>query len=435
MHVNHGLAGGPESLVRDGEVHRRVYTDPAIFALEQERIFARSWQFLAHDSQLPETGDFLTTTVAGRPVLLVRAKNGDLKAFFNRCPHRGALIMHRATGNSRRLTCSYHGWTFDHQGSLLALPMSEGYANTAVAENPEAYGLQALPAVDSYRGFWFAHLNPDGVSLRGFLGEVACNIDNMIDRAPDGTIAVMAREPYRIMMRNNWKVYLENLHDGAHAVPTHQSSIQPAADVARKPNHAWSRFQAEVIAANAQSPAKMKALRVNCYGRGHSDMMAFRKTRPDNPEYQEYERRLSAAAGSSRLDSIVGINRHNAIIYPTLTVQPNYMQLRVVVPLDAESTRLDIWIFRLGGAPDWINQRTLVYGNTIHSPASLVRADDMENGERVQIGLRQSVETDWVSMHREQGCEPGPHGVSHAMSERYIRNQYDAWLHYMGAAA
>src|SRR5690606_9667866 len=115
----------------------------------------------------------------------------------------------------------------------------------------------------------------------------------------------------------------------------------------------------------------------------------------------------------------------NAIIYPSFSVQPVWQQLRLIVPLDVNTTRVDVWTFRLKGAPDWINDRIHAYGNTIHTPASLVRADDLENFERVQLGLR-AESVPWVSAHREIGNEPGPHGASSAMSERYVRNQFDA---------
>jgi 2-chlorobenzoate 1,2-dioxygenase len=109
------------------------------------------------------------------------------------------------------------------------------------------------------------------------------------------------------------------------------------------------------------------------------------------------------------------------------------MQLRTVVPLSVDRTRIEIYSFRLKGAPDWVNNRILAFANTIHSPASLVRADDLENFERIQDGY-QARSAPWVSAHRELAKEADPVGPSHAMSERYVRNQFAAWTAYMGAS-
>src|SRR5262249_61118162 len=100
------------SLVRPDAVHRRVYTDPAIFALEMARIFARAWIYVGHESQVKQPGDFITGTVAQQLVVMLRHDDGSIRVLRNRCGHRGAQVVTQRCGHARLLRCPYHGWTF-----------------------------------------------------------------------------------------------------------------------------------------------------------------------------------------------------------------------------------------------------------------------------------------------------------------------------------
>lgn len=412
-----------------GRAHASVYRDPEVFALERERLFKVAWIYVGHESQVERPGDYLRSELVDEPILLVRGADGEVRGFFNRCPHRGALIAREARGNAKLLQCAYHGWSFRHDGALQSIPYEEGYAGTDLGGQREAWGLTPLPRFASYRGFLFASLAAEGPDLESYLGPVAINLDNMVERSPLGKIAVWGSR-FSIVKRNNWKVYLENLHDGAHALPTHVSSIRAAQQAIEQAPDEWTRLRAYIMAANAQSPKDMAQLPVQCYPNGHSDMSAFRKTRSDTPGQREYEEALARRYGRDGVERILGVDRNNAIIYPTLTVQPNWMQLRLLVPLDVETTRVDIWIFKILGAPEWIQQRIRAFTNTIHTPGSLVRADDLENFERVQLGLR-ARSVSGINVLREFTAEPAGPGPSTAMSERYVRNQLETWMRYM----
>lgn len=414
-------------------IHHDVYRDADLFELERKKLWGAAWLYAAHGSQFKQPGDFVASELAGQPVILVLGKDGQVRGFFNRCPHRGALLTRERCGHATPLQCSYHGWSFRLDGSLEAMPMESGYADTSVLQQRSEFGLKPLPRLDSYRGFWFASLSPQGPSLREFLGPTADALDNMIERAPYGELECSG-VVLRMTQRSNWKVYLENIHDGAHAMPTHQSSIDPARRLAAEATSAWARMQAEVVAANSQSPRQMAALSVQCFPYGTSIMRGFRKTRPDTPEQREYEALLAKRLGADRMEEVLTTDLHNVLIYPGLSLQPNHMQLRTIVPVAVDRTRIEVSIFRLKGAPDAINRRFVTYANVIHSAASLVRADDLENFERIQDGYR-ATSMPWVSAHRELASEPEPQGPSNAMSERYVRNQFDAWKKYMAAAS
>ena len=174
-------------LVQPDRVHHSVYTDPAIFELEMDRLFGRAWLLLGHESQVRNAGDFFTTRLGREPVIVTRHADASLQVLINRCTHRGSLLCHEAKGSSKQFTCPYHGWTFETNGALRAVPVAQGYGADAQSKFA-ALGLARVPRVESYRGFIFASLAASGPSLAEFLGPLHRSFDDMVDRAPDGEL-------------------------------------------------------------------------------------------------------------------------------------------------------------------------------------------------------------------------------------------------------
>ncbi len=420
------------ALVRPDAVHRRVYTDPAIFDLERERLFGRAWLYVGHESQVAQKGDFFTTELAGQPVVMVRHSDGEVHVLFNRCGHRGAKVVGERIGRTRAFVCSYHAWSFDTDGTLLHAPAHDGPRAADFDMHNPCFSMRKVPRYESYRGFVFASLAADGPDLQSYLGGVLARIDDMVDRAPDDALEI-AGGCHKIVQNSNWKIFLENTHDGLHPLATHKSSI----DASRREGRTIKGpppFALNIIMANNQTPENMDKLSVRAFDWGHSYMAGFRNPRGEDAVFKEYVAALEAKKGAERAEEILAINCHNAVFYPNASVQPSFLQMRVIFPISVDRTRVEMWSFRLKGAPEALFERTITYANVVHSPSSLIRPDDVESYDRVQHGLAADA-GDWVSQHRDLGRDEVLDDCrqSSAISDLSMRNQYRAWLRFMTA--
>src|SRR5262249_22188405 len=140
-------------------VSRRVYVDPEIFELEQEQIFRRAWMFLAHESELPNKGDYVTRNLAGEPVVLVRGDDGVVRAFLNSCRHRGMRLCRGDKGRISFIRCAYHGWTYSKTGTLVSVFAKQLYDSEHLRK--EELGLIPVTRLDSYKGMIFGSWNPN----------------------------------------------------------------------------------------------------------------------------------------------------------------------------------------------------------------------------------------------------------------------------------
>ena len=105
-----------------GTVDRIIFSDQAIYEMELERIFARAWNFMCHESQIPNKGDYFLTFIGEESVIATRDKTGTLQVFINSCRHRGNAVCRAESGNARSFLCTYHGWTFGLDGKLIGVP-------------------------------------------------------------------------------------------------------------------------------------------------------------------------------------------------------------------------------------------------------------------------------------------------------------------------
>ncbi|NYT37309.1 oxidoreductase [Allopusillimonas soli] len=424
------------ALVRPTEVHRDLFIDQELFELEMEHLFANTWVYVGHESQVPNVGDYYTTTVGDQPVVMVRHTDKSVRVLHNRCAHKGVMVVNDTCGSTGKFfRCPYHAWTFRTDGQLLSIPLKKGYDPQVLKACEASQGMAAVPNVQVHRGFVFCRLNHDGESFEDFFGESLSTLDNMADRSPEGRLEA-AGGVLRYVHDCNWKMLVDNQTDTCHPMVAHESSAGTAVRVWEEAPEGTPKPMAVEQFAPFISPYEFfegMGIRVWKNGHGHTGVNnSIHAAYSAIPGYMEA---MTAAYGEERAKEILGEVRHNTTYFPNIMVKGPIQTLRVFKPLAANRTLVESWTFRLVGAPDKLLERTLMYNRLINAPTSVVGHDDHEVYERSQHGLH-SRGREWVNVARLY--EPDEAGreneVVNGTSEWQMRNQYQAWARYMTAS-
>jgi len=209
------------SEVRRGWIPAGVYSDPEVFAAEVERVFGRAWVFLAHESEIPDPGDYVVRRVVHDSFIVVRDEHGEVRVLANVCRHRGMQVCRAERGNSSHFRCPYHGWTYRNTGDLVGVPFHEDAYGGDPHFDKSAFGLLSPPRVASYNGLVFASLDPSAPPLEDYLGGFRYYLDFYTRQSPAG---LEVHGPQRWRVRANWKIGAENFcGDTYHTPHTHQS--------------------------------------------------------------------------------------------------------------------------------------------------------------------------------------------------------------------
>jgi phenylpropionate dioxygenase-like ring-hydroxylating dioxygenase large terminal subunit len=445
---------GVAELVQHDRAHRRIYTDPAIFALEQKHIFGRVWLYVAHESELRTDGDFVASRMAGLPVLVTRDGEGMIHVLVNRCGHRGAAVCTEERGHSRAFRCPYHGWSYRNDGSLLGVPNRQTYPDGYDFTMPELR-MKRVPRVATYRGFVFASLAADGPDLLTYLGAATTGIDDLMDRAPFGEIE-RAGGVMKYAVNANWKLPTENYNDFGHNTATHESSYSVAKRFT--PTDRVEPYEirpVDIIRQNGAGSEVFITAGVYAFDWGHSYNGSHQtaaggkagglidvENAPEDSGYAEYWRLLVARHGLEKAQQVVRTRRHLSVVWPTMGIQAFFCRVSVMHPISVDRTEVHIMTFRMTGAPDVLFRNSVRYLTTVNSPGSIILPDDIEVFEQAQRNLSAPGAGDWVvfpngvgaeTAHTEAGQYPGLRG--NGMSELTQRNQLRAWQHFMRDAA
>ena len=276
---------------------RDVFTDPDLFELEMKHIFGQNWVYLAHESQFANKNDYFTAWIGRTSVILSRSKDGEINCVVNACAHRGAKLCRRKRGNQPLFVCPFHGWSFKTDGTLLRAKDASTGAYPDSFNHEGSHDLTRV-RVESYRGFVFGSLNPDVKPLVDHLGETKVIIDQIVDQAPDGLEVLTGNSSYTF--NGNWKMQMENGCDGYHV----------------------------------------------SYGFEHGHMLLW--TQVLNPEVRpiwNQKADLEARLGVEKAGFILNQTR-NLALYPNVFLMDQFStQIRVVRPIDVETTEITIYCF------------------------------------------------------------------------------------------
>lgn len=205
--------GLPDMARTPMKVPATAYAEPAQYRREIDDIFLKVPLLVALSCDVREPGDYVSYDVAERPILVIRGDDGVVRTFLNICRHRGARVTKEPCGSARRLTCPYHSWTYDCEGTLVGVPGRKSFGDVG------ASGLAELPCEERV-GAVFACLDPQG----------ELDLDTWLAGFDDALALLRLDElhPYRVpteLDSPNWKLAADGYLDGYHIGYLHRNTI------------------------------------------------------------------------------------------------------------------------------------------------------------------------------------------------------------------
>lgn len=194
---------------------REWYTAPALLNEERSRVFASGWVLVCSSEDLVSPGDFVSTEVAGEPVVVVRDGAGTVRAFHNLCPHRGLLLLEGCGRVEERIRCPYHDWSFGLDGSLERVPQR---STQFPGMDPSLWGLLGV-GVTEWCGLVLVNVSGEARPL----AEQAAGLIELIEPLFAGRTVLLATERHEV--RCNWKLLIENHIDFYHLWYLHRDSL------------------------------------------------------------------------------------------------------------------------------------------------------------------------------------------------------------------
>jgi Rieske 2Fe-2S family protein len=295
-----------------------AYTSPEVFEWERRHLFEGGWLNVGRTGDLPDSGDQKAVPIGDKSVLLVRDVSGELKAYFNTCPHRGhEFLPVDECANSRMIRCPYHSWSFDHDGNLKTA--------LGLTTNPEfdtaTHGLIPVRAAE-WHGWMFLNLSGDAPELGAWVGE----LDSFLDTWQPERLVERARHEY--VIQANWKIVIENFRECYHC-----PSIHPELSRVSPPNNG-RRFDRMSLVRRGGATSGLPSV-----GNGMT-LAPFAET--------------MSISGSSTAMRIEGVGDEHArtIYYFTLmsnmlvSPHPDYVMVHRMVPLSHAETYVECyWLF------------------------------------------------------------------------------------------
>ncbi|HHV22676.1 MAG TPA: Rieske 2Fe-2S domain-containing protein [Propionibacterium sp.] len=406
-----------------GKLSGHIFTDEAIYQQELEKVFGRVWNFLAHDSMIPKAGDFIQNYIGEDPVLVVRQKDGQVRAWLNQCRHRGMRICRVDKGKAKAFTCTFHGWSYGLDGSLIQVPRQD--SSYPESFNREEYGARPV-RLENYKGFWFGTWDEEAPSFEEYLGSAKYYLDGYIDRWDGGMEAVAF---HRWVLPNNWKFMAEQpTSDMQHSEISHVS----AATVLNKGSDSSDRT------ARGENPTGRQFF--SDYGHGGAWYgLKGAEVANTGPAMQRFEAQPEIA---EQIDKRLGDNREvrgHLNIWPTFMVLGNYT-IRVTHPRGPNEQEIWAWTFVPSDASDEIKDSIRKDVMRTFTPGGMFEGDDALNWEEMQEVLKGRKARDSGFTYRMIGSpiqwDEGPYpggSSSNVFSDNAAINMYRSYVDMMNA--
>jgi len=364
-----------------GRIARRIFSDPELFELEKAHIFRKAWCFLAHESEFSDVGDFVTRSLAGEPVVLIKDDQDQIRAFLNSCRHRGMRLCRTDDGNTSYLRCPYHGWSYGKDGTLVSV-FAEGFYVEKFLKKDEL-GLIPVTKVETYKGLIFGTWDENAPSLSEFLGDMKFYIDMFVGRTNAGAEIVGTAQIWD--SNANWKLLAENSCDNQHLHTAHGSVVQ--------------------LGLLPPDPLMLAGGNLVDAGGGH---ILHLVPGPPDPFFEDlglpFELRAEFPANLSEAQRSVAKRTSFSVgnVFPNLsflhvmiqgdpeTPPTPFLNFRVWEPLSATKTRIRSFVLVDRGASAEFRKRSFETYVRTFGPGGIFEQDDMENLEectKVNSGL------------------------------------------------
>lgn len=414
IQVTH-LDRNPADLVQPDRVHTSMYTDPAIFELEMDKVFNNTWVWVAHVSEVPEAGSYKSHFVGRQPVIVVRDRKKQIHVLLNRCRHRGATVCEHKKGKTNSFVCPYHGWSYALDGSLRGVPHPESYGDCL---DKGEYPLVSL-RVEEYAGMIFATFKDDIEPLVDFLGPAKKWMDLFMKQGAGYGIKVSGEHRFRFP--GNWKIQLENTTDAYHFPLVHKSFLSSVDK------------ETEEMLDFVNGPGYVEDL-----GNGHSVIVMIPNLidleeeldRPIPARFEELAAELRSEGMEEeqvrRIVRAVGGTGFNLNIFPNVACSMAFF--RVLQPISVKETEIHHAVITMDGGPAAANRARLRIHEHFQGPLGFGTPDDSEAWERVQKGASAGEDL-WILLNRGlPGEKPSEDGlIGDVSAETGMRAAYSQW--------
>lgn len=367
-------------------VSTTAYRSKAIFEQEMEDVFYKTWIYLCHESEIANPGDFKSTQIGTRPVIVARERDGQIHAVLNVCTHRGATLCREEKGNKRTFVCPYHGWAFRASGELVGIPDEARY--------PEGFdksgkALKKVPRIASYGGLVFGSFNENVEALETFLGGVKQHIDIWLRRTAGSRYRVTT--PHKYCFDGNWKFQTENVCDGYHPGFVHRSAF----NTVRKFDGSFENRALDVAVRPGGS--------TRGYPEGHGTLEAGAPLESGGIEpaiREAYNNQLKALYGEA--GAAEALTNRQFLIFPNLVIFD--FNIRVIQPISHDETEVYSYPLMIEGAHDDINSNRMLDAQTRVGTAGILSADDLDVFAGGHHALN-AIGFDWVTLSRGLALE------------------------------